>query len=108
MAGPTELLERGLELIENPAALIGAMDHHDVLGHGLCPLASSQVKPAWRSGMRGQGQAPPEETPGARAASSAPLSPASRCGTAIGSTQPRRVKPAFTGGRQHSALCSVV
>jgi len=25
MAGPTELLERGLELIENPAALIGAM-----------------------------------------------------------------------------------
>jgi hypothetical protein len=84
MAGPTELLERGLELIENPAALIGAMDHHDVLGHGLCPLASSQVKPAWRSGMRGQGQAPPEETPGARAASSAPLSPASRCGTAIG------------------------
>jgi hypothetical protein len=38
MASPTEPLERRLELIENPAAFIGAMDHHDVLGHCVHPL----------------------------------------------------------------------
>ena len=38
MARPTEAREHSPELVEAPGALIGAVDHDDVLGHGTIPV----------------------------------------------------------------------
>ena len=48
MAGPTEAFEHRLERVEAPGALIGAVNHDDVLGHGVIPVFPARLGPSGR------------------------------------------------------------
>jgi len=56
VAGPTHALENRPERIEAPGALIGPVQHDDVLGHGLRPLGRLACRSS-RAGKRQKRQA---------------------------------------------------
>jgi len=80
VASPAEFVEHCLKLIEAPAAFVRAVDHYDVLGHGVCTFpVRSRCCPPGNQRRNSKTKRRLKKIPAQERHHPSPLSSAARC-----------------------------